>query len=71
MDLKSTFWEYELVTQITHFKWWDKLTHTNLIPKTIKEWRYSKIKCAKWYWVSFNSDNINCFETHPQIDEEL
>jgi hypothetical protein len=53
----------EIVTQIFHFRDGTKKTFDKLILKSVKEGKFTKIKRTNGSVLSVNPDNVNCFET--------
>jgi len=62
-NLKSTVNEQgECVTQIIHFVNGVKRTYHGILPKSIKQGQFTKMKCKDGTMIMINDNNVLCIE---------
>tara|TARA_R110000782_G_scaffold99676_1_gene185528 strand:+ start:947 stop:1156 length:210 start_codon:yes stop_codon:yes gene_type:complete len=62
-NLKSTVNEQgECVTQIIHFVDGIKRTYHGILPKSIKQGQFTKMKCKDGTMIMINDNNVLCIE---------
>ena len=62
-NLKSTVNEQgKTVTQIIHFKGGIKRTYHGILPESIKQGQFTKMKCIDGTMLMINDDNVLCIE---------
>jgi|TARA_R110002050_G_scaffold83411_1_gene178350 hypothetical protein len=62
-NLKSTVNEQgECVTQIIHFVNGIKRTYHGILPKSIKQGQFTKMKCKDGTMIMINDNNVLCIE---------
>ena len=62
-NLKSTVNEQgECVTQIIHFINGVKRTYCGILPKSIKQGQFTKMKCKDGTMLMINDNNVLCIE---------
>ncbi len=62
-NLKSTVNEQgECVTQIIHFVNGVKRTYHGILPKSIKQGQFTKMKCKDGTMLMINDNNVLCIE---------
>jgi hypothetical protein len=67
MNLKSSVNEMgETVTQIIHFSGGNKLTFNGIIPATIKQGEFTKMKTKDGRLLMVNTDNVDCVEVFKE-----
>jgi hypothetical protein len=66
-NLKSTVNEQgEVVTQIIHFVGGIKRTYHGILPKSIKQGQFTKLKCTDGTMIMINDQNVLCVEIFPE-----
>ena len=68
MDLKSSVGDIgEVTTQIIHFIGGEKRTYTNIVSKTIKQGRYTKLTTSdNDRMILVNDKNVLCIEVFKE-----
>ena len=62
-NLKSSVNEQgDIVTQIIHFKGGIKRTYHGILPKSIKQGQFTKMKCKDGTMIMINDNNVLCIE---------
>jgi hypothetical protein len=62
-NLKSTVNEQgEVVTQIIHFVGGVKRTYHGILPQSIKQGQFTKMKCTDGTMIMINDSNVLCIE---------
>tara|TARA_R100001126_G_scaffold95104_1_gene66529 strand:+ start:1071 stop:1292 length:222 start_codon:yes stop_codon:yes gene_type:complete len=70
-NLKSTVNEQgETVTQIIHFIDGVKRTYHGILPKTIKQGQFTKMKCKDGTMLMINDNNVLCIEVFKEEQNE-
>ena len=66
-NLKSTVNEQgEAVTQIIHFINGVKRTYHGILPKSIKQGQFTKMKCKDGTMLMINDNNVLCIEVFKE-----